>query len=263
MMSVNRYRLRTLAKAGNRGAKLAEALLARTDSLLSVILLGNNLVNVAAASLVTVIAFRLFGESEMALTLATLAVTFMILVFSEVTPKVIGATYPERIVPVVSYLLALLQKALSPLIWIINALVRGQLRLFRLAPEEGSLKGAMGVEELRTLLAESGSFLPSRHRTLLLNLFDLEKLTVDDAMRPRGEIESIDLDDEDDAIVQRLSTSLHAHLPAFRGELNEVVGIINVHHALARLRDSEYDPEAFIEDMRAPYFIPSGTPVRT
>ncbi len=239
MMAVNRYRLKHLAKNGHRGAKLAEWLLGRTDQLLGVVLLGNNLINAASASLLTVVAFRLFGANEMVLSLATVAVTFLILVFSEVTPKVIGATYPERIAPAASFILAPLLKAFSPVVWFVNLFVQALLRLLRLRSTGEAGGNSMGVEELRTLLAESGSFLPSRHRSLLLNLFDLEKLTVDDAMRPRGEIESIDLDDEDDTIVQRLSTSLHAHLPAFRGELNEVVGIINVRRALARLLDSE------------------------
>lgn len=263
MMSVNRYRLRALAQSGHRGAKLANALLARTDTLLSVILLGNNLVNAAAASLVTIIAFRLFGESEMALTLATLVVTFIILVFSEVTPKVIGATYPERITPTVSYVLTLLLKLLSPVVWFINQLVRLQLRLFRLTPKDGAASNSMGSEELRSLLAESGTFLPSRHRGLLLNLFDLEKLTVDDAMRPRGEVEALDLEDDDEALIQRLSTSQHAHLPVYRGELNDVVGIVNVRRSIASLRDTEFDRDAFQAALRAPYFIPSGTPLLT
>jgi Mg2+/Co2+ transporter CorB len=263
MMTVNRYRLRNLAKAGHRGARFAEALLARTDTLLSVILLGNNLVNAAAASLVTIIAFRLFGESEMALTLATLTVTFLILVFSEVTPKVVGATYPERIAPVVSYALSLMLKVFGPVVWFVNLFVQGLLRLSRLAPQPGQGTGSMGTEELRTLLAESGSFLPSNHRSILMNLFDLEKLTVDDAMRPRGEVEAIDLEDDSEAITQRLSTSQHAHLPVYRGELNDVAGIVNVRRALARLRDNEFVPEDFLDDLRPAYYIPSGTPLLT
>lgn len=263
MMSVNRYRLRTLAKAGHRGAKLANALLARTDTLLSVILLGNNLVNSAAASLVTIIAFRLFGESEMALTLATLVVTFIILVFSEVTPKVIGAAYPERITPTVSYVLTLLLKMLSPVVWFINLLVRFQLRVLRLTPKEGASGNSMGAEELRSLLAESGSFLPSNHRSILLNLFDLEKLTVDDAMRPRGEIEAVDGDADEAEIVQRLSSGQHAHLPVYRGELNNILGTVNIRRVLGRLRDAEFDREVFLDGLRAAYFIPSGTPLLT
>lgn len=263
MMAVNRYRLKTQARAGHRGARLAEGLLARTDRLLSVILLGNNLVNSAAAALVTVIAFRMFGESELSLTLATLVVTFMILVFSEVTPKVIGASYAERIVPVVSFPLALLQRLFHPVIWFINLFVQGQFRLFRLKAGEDDGASRMGVEEMRTLLAESGSFLPHSHRGMLLNLFDLENLTVDDVMLPRGEIEAIDLTAPADEIIERLQTSHHAHLPIYRDELNDIVGIVHVRRALAHLGEGEFDVGNFQEGLRAAYFVPSGTPLLT
>ncbi len=263
MMAVNRYRLRNLAKGGNRGARIAEKLLGKTDTLLATILLGNNLVNSAAAALVTVIAFRLFGESEWALTAATLTVTFLILVFSEVTPKVMGATYPEKITPWVSFVLAPLQKLLSPIIWFVNLFARGLLRVLHLPLPGTGKQNSMGVEELRILLAESGTFLPSHHRSILLNLFDLEKLTVDDAMLPRGDIEAIDLDGDDESIRQRIIASGHAHLPAYNGELNNVVGIVNVRRALARLRDDERHLDDLHEDMRAAYFIPSGTPLLT
>jgi Mg2+/Co2+ transporter CorB len=263
MMAVNRYRLKHLAKSGHRGAKLAEWLLARTDRLLGVVLLGNNLINAAAASLLTVVAFRLFGTNELAMTLATLTVTFLILVFSEVTPKVIGASYPDRIAPASAYVLFPLLKLFNPVVWFINLFVRGLLRLIRMNPPEGGAGNAMGVEELRTLLAESGSFLPSTHRKMLLNLFDLENLTVDDVMLPRGEIESIDLNAPPDEIVQRLQTSHHAHLPVYSDELNDVVGIVNVRRALSHIGDADFDTEAFREGLKAAYFVPSGTPLLT
>jgi Mg2+/Co2+ transporter CorB len=263
MMAVNRYRLKHLAKSGHRGAKLAEWLLGRTDQLLGVVLLGNNLINAASASLLTVVAFRLFGADEMVLSLATVAVTFLILVFSEVTPKVIGATYPDRLAPAASYVLVPLLKAFSPVVWFVNLFVQGLLRLLRLHKTDTESGNRMGAEELRTVLAESGSFLPNQHRSLLLNLFDLEKLTVDDAMRPRGEIEALDMEDAEDELLQRLANSQHAHIPACRGELNDIVGILNVRRALASLRDAEFAPELLDEAMRAPYYIPSGTPLLT
>lgn len=259
MMAVNRYRLKTLAQAGHRGARLAENLLARTDKLLAVILLGNNLVNAAAASLVTVIAFRLFGESEWALTAATLSVTFLILVFSEVTPKVIGATWPERLVPVISFPLTLLQKLMMPVIWFINLFVRGQLRLFRLNP--GAATGNnMGVEELRTLLSESGGLLPTQHRDILMNLFELQDITVDDAMLPRGQIEALDLAEAPGEILRQLLTSHHSRLPVYEGEANNIVGVVHVRRILARLREAEeFDVDALRALLREPYFIPAGT----
>lgn len=264
MMAVNRYRLKHMAKTGHRGAKLAEWLLARTDKLLGVVLLGNNLINAGSASLLTVVAFRLFGENELALSLATVTVTFLILVFSEVTPKVIGATYPERIAPAASYVLVPLLKLFNPIVWFVNLFVQALLRLLRLpAAEEGASSNTMGVEELRTLLAESGTFLPSHHRSILLNLFDLEKLTVDDAMRPRGEIEAIEIDADEDEIIQRLSSGQHAHLPVYQGEMNNILGIVNIRRVLGRLRDAAFDREAFLAGLRSAYYIPSGTPLLT
>ena len=263
MMAVNRYRLRHLAQTGHGGARLAEWLLAQTDRLLSVILLGNNLVNAAAAALVTVIAFRLFGENEIALSLATLGVTFLILVFSEVTPKVLGAAYAERIVPVVSYVLVLLLRVASPVIWFINLFVRAQVRLLRLKSAKDVVAEPMGVEELRTLLAESGSFLPTAHRGILTNLFELEKITVDDVMCPRGHIEAIDLAAEAEEIRQQLITSHHDRLPVYAGELNNIQGIIEVRRALARAQEEELDERTLREVLREPYYVPAGTPLLT
>jgi len=263
MMAVNRYRLKTMATAGHRGAKLAEWLLARTDKLLSIILLGNNLINSAAAALVTVIAFRMFGENELSLTLGTLAVTFLILVFSEVTPKVIGASYPERIVPVVSFPLVVLLRLFYPVVWFINLFVHGQLKLLRLKVAQDGSVNRMGVEELRTVLAESGSFLPQSHRSMLLNLFDLENLTVDDIMVPRGRIEAIDLDAAPDEIVRHLQTSHHSHLPVYRDELNDIVGVVHVRRALAHVGEEEFDADSLREGLKAAYFVPSGTPLLT
>ncbi len=258
MMAVNRYRLKTLSRSGHRGAQLAEKLLAQTDKLLSAILIGNNLVNSAAAALVTVIVFRLFGESELALTLATLLVTFLILVFSEVTPKVIGASWPDRLAPVTSYPLTFLVKLLRPVIWFVNLFVQAQLKLFRLKPGAAT-EHSMGVEELRTLLAESGSFLPSQHRSILSNLFDLEDVTVDDAMLPRGQIEAIDLASDSEEIMRQLGTSHHARLPVYEDDPNNVVGMLHVRRALARLNEEAFDPETFRTWLREPYYIPSGT----
>ncbi|MCP5278110.1 MAG: HlyC/CorC family transporter [Thiobacillus sp.] len=257
MMAVNRYRLRTLAKAGNRGARLAEWLLAQTDKLLGVILLGNNLVNAAAASLVTIIAFRLFGQNEMALTLSTLTVTFLILVFSEVTPKVLGASYPERIAPAVSFVLTPMLKLFYPAVWFVNLFVQALLRLMRLNPKAAAAN-SMGVEELRTLLAESGSYLPAKHRDILVNLFDLEQITVDDVMRPRSQIEAIDMAVEPDVLLRQLATSHHSRLPVYDGEPNNVIGVLHVRRALAHLRDGDLDLEEFRTWLREPYYVPSG-----
>jgi Mg2+/Co2+ transporter CorB len=263
MMAVNRYRLKHMAKSGHRGARLAEWLLARTDKLLGVVLLGNNLINAAAASLLTVIAFRLFGNNEVAMTIATLTVTFLILVFSEVTPKVIGASYPDQIAPASSFILVPMLKVFYPVVWFVNLFVRGLLKMTRLTPPEGGHGNTMGVEELRSLLAESGSFLPASHRSILINLFDLENLSVDDVMRHRGEIEAIDLNADPEEIAHHLETSHHSHLPVYRDELNEVLGIVNVRRALVKLGEESFTQSDFVDGLKAPYFVPSGTPLLT
>ena len=261
-MAVNRYRLKTLARTGNKGAQLAEALLARTDRLLSVILLGNNLLNSAAAALVTVLTFRLFGESEWALTLATLAATFLILVFSEVMPKVVGASRAMTLAPLVSYPLTFLLRLLRPAVWFVNLFVQAQLRLLRLTPKTSG-EHVMSVDELRTMLAESGSFLPVQHRSILSNLFDLENITVDDVMCPRGQIEAIDIGGDMGEIIHQLVTSHHARLPIYEGETNDLVGILHVRRVLARIRDEEFGPEELRSLLREPYFIPSVTDLYT
>lgn len=274
MMAVNRYRLRTLAKSGHRGARLAEWLLAQTDKLLGVILLGNNLVNAAAASLVTLIAFRLFGQNEMALTLSTLAVTFLILVFSEVTPKVLGAAFAERVAPAASFVLAPMLKVFYPAVWFVNLFVQGLLRLMRIDPKNAS-DNRMGVEELRTLLAESGSFLPAQHRGILMNLFDLEQITVDDVMHPRGQIEALDIAADLDDLRRQLSTSHHARLPVYENDPNNVLGILHVRRVLANWRDDAESADEGVgaeadaframlkERLREAYFVPSGASLYT
>ncbi|MBP8902391.1 MAG: CBS domain-containing protein, partial [Thiobacillaceae bacterium] len=170
--------------------------------------------------------------------------------------------YPERIAPAASFVLAPMLKLFYPAVWFVNLFVQGLLRLMRLRPEDAAAN-SMGVEELRTLLAESGTFLPAQHRSILMNLFDLEHVTVDDAMRPRGQIEAIDLVADPDDIPRQLATSHHARLPVYEGEPNNVVGMVHVRRALARLKESEFDVNEFRACLREPYYIPSGTTLYT
>ena len=262
MMALNRYRLRHLAKTGHRGARLAAQLLSRTDRLLGVVLLGNNLINAAAAALVTVITFRLFGESELALTLGTLAVAFAILIFSEITPKVIGATYPERIAFPAAYVLSPLLKLVYPIVWFVNLFVRGLLWLLRLHPH-GSQTHTLSMEELRTLVLEGANYLPQKHQSILLNLFDLESITVEDAMTPRNQIEAIDIESTPDEIRRQIATSNHTRLPVYRGRLDDIVGIVHVRKVLNLSEGEEIGAETLKEIMRDPYFIPLDTPLLT
>ncbi len=262
MMALNRYRLRHLARTGHRGARLAAQLLSRTDRLLGVVLLGNNLVNAAAAALVTVITFRLFGESELALMLGTLAVTLAILIFSEITPKVIGATYPERIAFPAAYVLSPLLKLVYPIVWFINLFVSGLLWLLRLKPQN-SQTHTLSMEELRTLVLEGANFLPQKHQNILLNLFDLESITVEDAMTPRNQIEAIDIESSPDEIRRQIATSNHTRLPVYRGRLDDIVGIVHVRKVLNLSEGEQISADTLKEIMRESYFIPLDTPLLT
>jgi len=223
MMALNRYRLKHLAQSGHRGAKLATQLLSRTDRLLGVILLGNNLVNAAAATLVTIITVRLVGEGELALSIGTLTVTFAILVFSEITPKVMGAAYPERIALPLSFVLTPLLKLFYPVVWFVNLFVQALLWLLRLKPNSAEVH-SLSPEELRTLVLEAGHYIPQKHQSILLNLFSLENITVDDVMTPRNQIEALDIDASAEEIRHQLSTSHHTRLPVYQGQLDNIIG---------------------------------------
>jgi len=258
MMALNRYRLRHLAKTGNRGARRTVYLLERTDRLLGSILLGNNLVNTAAAALGTAIVFRLLGQSELSLTIATLAVTAIFLVFSEITPKIIGASYPEKIAFPASLVLKPLMTLTHPVVVVANLFVNGLLLVFKLKPA-GAQAQTLSSEELRTLVLEGGHFLPQNHQTMLLNLFDLESITVEDVMTPRSKIEGIDLDAPADELRREISTSNHTRLPVYRGHLDELVGVVHIRKVLNRSDRTEIDAQIISEVMKEPYFVPIET----
>ncbi|HEX5129031.1 MAG TPA: HlyC/CorC family transporter [Usitatibacter sp.] len=260
MMALNRYRLKHLAKQGNTAARLTQALLDRTDRLLGVILLGNNLINSASSVLATVICVRLFGEGEATLMIATGAITFFILVFSEITPKVIGATYPEAIALPAAFVLTPLLRVAYPLVWFVNLFVQGLLKLLFIKPRQDSA-GQLSMAELRTLVLEGGKFIPKKHQSIFLNLFELEDMTVDDTMTPRGQIESIDLKDDIDDIRNALATAHHTRLVVCEGGLDNVVGILHVRKVLNATRRDPIELEGLRSILRDPYFVPEGTPL--
>jgi len=262
MMALNRYRLKALVRLGNRGAIITTELLARTDRLLGVILLGNNLINAAAAVLVSVITVRLFGDNEIALAVGTVVVTFLILVFSEITPKVIGATYAEQIALPLAFVLKPLLKALYPVVWFVNLFVQSLLWLFRLTPARAT-DNKMTPDELRTLVLEAGNYIPKKHQSILLNLFDLESITVNDVMTPRNQIEAIDIDAPPELLRQQIATAYHRRLPLYQGQPDNIIGIILLRKVLAIGPDDEINAALLREIMREPYFIPSGTPLFT
>jgi len=260
MMAVNRYRLKALVRLGHRGAKLASRLLAHTDRLLSVILLCNTLVAAAAATLAALIAHSVFGDNHWIPAMSAVAVTLALLVFSEITPKVIGATYAENIAVAVSYVLAPMLWLLYPVVWLVNLFVRPLLWAFRVKPAGGDQPQRLSMEELRAVVLESGQFIPKKHQSILVNLFDLEAITVEDVMTPRAQIEAIDLDAPPDRVFAQLSTAYHARLPAYRGELGNVVGILHLRKVLGLLQAGKFGPSMLVELLAEPYFVPAGTP---
>lgn len=266
-MSLNRYRLRHLVKEGHRGARLASILLAKTDKLLGVILLCNNFANAASATLVTLITVELFGEGEWILMFGTLAVTFAILVFSEISPKVIAAAYPEKLGIFCSYILYPLLKVLYPVVWFVNLFVGALLRLLGVRVNFEESTQSLTMEELRSIVTDAGHFMPQKHRTILLNLFELEKITVDDVMTAHTMVESINFDQPLEDILKHISNSHHTRLPVRQGEHEEIIGILHVRKVISQIREhlqgKELDKEALLEIMSEPYFIPSGTPLFT
>jgi Mg2+/Co2+ transporter CorB len=263
MMAINRYRLRHAAETGHRGAILTLSLLNQTDKLLGVILLGNNLVNIAAATLATIISIRLFGDSDVALSLATLLLTFLILVFSEVTPKVLGASHPERIAYPAAYVLMPMLKLTYPVVWFVNLFVQGILRLLRIKPPEPGHGSRLGLEELRTIVLESTGLLPREHHRILVNLLELEDITVDDVMTPRNQIEAIDIEDDPERLRQQISTSHHTRLVVHAGSSDNLLGVLHVRRVLHALTGEELDPGTLKENLEDPYFVPAGTPLFT
>jgi Mg2+/Co2+ transporter CorB len=261
MMALNRLRLRHLVREGSRAARLAEALLGRTDRLLGVILLGNNLVNNVLATLVTALAIYYFGQSEWVLAVAAGSLTFAILVFAEITPKVIGATYPERIALPASFVLAALLKLATPFVWFVNLFVSAVLWALRIPRRDSADATQLTPQELRTIVLEGGNFIPSKHRSILLNLFDLEQLTVDDVMTPRARIEALDVSQPPEAIGRQLMTCYHNKLPVCDGDIARMLGVLHVRKLLPLLGQQALTSEQVRERVVPTYYIPTGTPL--
>ncbi|MBN3724492.1 CNNM domain-containing protein [Burkholderia sp. Ac-20379] len=260
MMALNRHRLKLLANQNALGAKTTQRLLTRTDQLLSVILIGNNLFNTIIPVLTTSIALRTFGHDNLVLSIATGIVAFLIIVFAEITPKIVGATYPERIALPASLLIAPLMRVMKPVIWFVNRLANGTLGLLRINTK-GGRDQRFSIEELRSIVLESGSFMPTKHRSILLNLFDLENITVDDVMIPRRQIESLNFDAPLDDILHQIETCYHNRLIVYQGDIDQVLGVLHVRKTLAALRNQELDRDTLRRLLAEPYYVPSGTPV--
>ncbi|WP_323071458.1 HlyC/CorC family transporter [Mycetohabitans endofungorum] len=260
MMALNRHRLKHLAGKGVMGAKTTQRLLAHTDQLLSVILIGNNLMNVIIPVLTTSIALHAFGNHSAVLSITTGIVAFLIIVFAEITPKIVGAAYPEKIALPASLVIKPLITLARPLVWFVNMLANGILFVLHINTKSGR-ELRMSNDELRSVVLESSSFMPSKHRSILLNLFDLESISVDDVMVPRRRIEALDFDAPFDQLVQQLETCYHNKLVVYQGDIDRVLGMLHVRKTLAALHNQEFEREKLRELLTEPYFVPSGTPV--
>jgi Mg2+/Co2+ transporter CorB len=260
MISINRYRLRHLVRLRNRSAKLVNKMLQRPDQLLAVILIGNTFANTFAASVATLIAQRYYGESSVAV--VTLILTLVILIFGEIAPKSIAAINPQRVAFKVVWPLQLLLWVLLPLVWAANFIVNNMLRLVGIEFSKQKAEH-LNHEELRTVVLEAGSMIPSAHRNMLLSIFDLEKMTVEEVMVVRNEISGLDLNQEWDNIIQDLKNAPHTRLPIYDDDINHVIGVLHLRDVMGLLTENRLSKEK-IRSLAVPaYFIPEGTPLNT
>lgn len=259
-MSVNRYKLRHLAQSGNKAARRVANMLERPDRLIGLILIGNNLVNIAASAIATLIGLRLYGDYGIAI--ATLVLTFVILIFAEVTPKTFAALHPERVAFPSSVILNPLLKVFHPLVAAVNFITNNIMRMLGINPAVAS-KDTLTSEELRSIVHEAGSLIPSRHQEMLLSILDLEKVTVDDIMIPRNEIAAIDINDDLNVILKSLNNMQHTLVLLYRGEIDDAIGFLHARDMLRLLTKHQAEPDkaSLVRAARDIYFIPEGTPL--
>jgi len=259
LMSVNRYQLRHKAREGHRGARLAEFLLQRPDRLIGLILLGNNLVNFSAASIVSLTA-REFGGGP-AVAISTGVFTLIVIIFAEAAPKTLAALHPERLAYPAALVYYPLLKITYPIVWMTNVASNGVLWCLGVRQSGNELQ-ALTREELRTVVFEAGARISNRYRSMLLSILDLGQVTVDDVMVPHNEIIGVDLDDDDEEIERVISTSEHSRMPVYRDNIDNVVGILHL-RKLANLAKTDLTKSTLVKLLDEPYFVPEGTPLST
>lgn len=264
MMSLNRYRLRHLANSGNRSAKRAKALLERPDRLIGVILIGNNLVNIGATFIFSLLITHEFGESPFVLVAAPVAFTIFVILFSEVTPKTFAVLRPERVAFPMAWVLPPLLVLLSPVVSVTNAISNGLLRLFGLdSSKHDGGQHDLSPEELRTIVNEASGLIPRTHQRMLLNILDLEDMRVEDVMVPRTNIVGIDIDDDLQSITEELQRAQHTRLPVWKGDVNNLVGVLHLRKTNQLLKQREFSRADLLSIAAEPYFVPAGTPLHT
>lgn len=259
MMTLNRYKLRHQAKNGDRAARRVEKLLRRPDRLISLVLIGNNLVNILASALGTIVGMRLYGDAGVAI--ATGILTFLVLVFAEVLPKTIAALYPEKVAFPSSFLLGPLQVVMMPLVWLLNTITRMLMRMVGIR-SDGAASAALSKEELRTIVYESRSLMSRRNQDMLLSVLDLEKVNVDDIMVPRNEIVGININDDWKSIVRQLTHSPHGRIVLYRDSLDNAMSMLRVREAYRLMTEKkEFTKEVMLRAADEIYFVPEGTPL--
>ncbi|KFZ28871.1 hypothetical protein IDAT_06625 [Pseudidiomarina atlantica] len=261
MMSINRYRLRHLAQQNHAGAKRVQYLLDRPDRLIGLILIGNNLVNIAASAIATVLCIRWFGDAGIAI--ATFGLTILVLIFSEVTPKTIAALHPERVAFPSSFILKPLLTIAYPVVVGVNFITNGFMRIIGVNPNNTLGHAALSSEELRTVVNEAQSMIPSSHQDMLLSILDLEKVTVEDVMIPRSEISGIDVQNDFKSIIKQLSQAQYTRLLLYRGEIDDAIGFLHARDIMQIVTktNSDTDKAELIRAAREIYYIPEGTPL--
>ena len=255
-MAVNRYRLRHLANKGHRGAQIAQSLLEKPDRLIGLILLGNNIVNLTASPLAAYIGYRLYGDSGVAIATALFIVS--ILLFAEVTPKTLAALHAEKLALPAAYIYRPLLYIAFPVVLLINSVANGLLRCFGVDAKK-SRSNALSGDELRTVVKEAGELIPVDHQKMLISILDLESITVEDIMIPRHEVQGIDLDDDLDEITSQLVNATFTRMPAFRENLDNIVGFVHLRKILPHISEGELSLETLTQVLSEPYFIPAGT----
>ncbi|MDN7123878.1 HlyC/CorC family transporter [Pseudidiomarina terrestris] len=261
MMSVNRYRLRHLSQQDHAGAKRVQYLLDRPDRLIGLILIGNNLVNIAASAIATVLCIRWFGDAG--IVVATFALTLVVLIFAEVTPKTIAALHPERVAFPSSLILKPLLTLMYPIVAAVNFITNGFMRLLGINPNTTLGHDALSSEELRTVVNEAQSMIPSSHQDMLLSILDLEKVTVEDVMIPRAEISGIDVQDDIKLIIKQLSQAQYTRLLLYRSEIDDAIGFLHARDIMQIVTKTSGDADKaeLIRAAREIYYIPEGTPL--
>lgn len=260
MMTLNRHKLRHLQKNKIGGAIRAGKLLDRPDRLIGLILIGNNLVNIFASAVATVISIRLWGDAGVYI--ATGALTVVILVFAEVTPKTIAALHPERVAFPASVILLPLMTLMSPVVAMVNAVTNRLSRLLGFDPKKEAYEH-VSADELRTIVTDAGKLIPARHRELLINIMDLVQVSVDDIMVPRNEVYGINLDNTDQEILLKIQSTAHTRLPVWRDDINNIIGVLHMRSISRVVNGLTLDRIALEREMEKPYFVPESTPLHT